>query len=177
MAPLGGAIVAALLAEPGEWVRAALLAGSALVIGACLARRVNVQAALLPLMRHVFPLLGPLLGAVFAQLVGLVTDAPEVSPLELLAVVAAAAFLAQPWPGLFGARPPGTRRAAFIGPPTAAGRFANALAAGGSHQLRLVGRVSYPGDGGGLEPTCAVSALGPLSRLATIASRTTSTVS
>ena len=89
VAPLGGAIVAALLAEPGEWVRSALLAGSALAIGACLARRVNVQAALLPLMRHVFPLLGPLLGAVFAQVVGLVTDAPEVSPLELLAVVAA----------------------------------------------------------------------------------------
>ena len=168
VAPLGGAIVASLLVEPGERVRAALLAGAALAVGACLARRVAAQAALLPLMRRIFPLLGPLLGVVFAQLVGLVTDAPDVSPPELVAVAAAAAFLAQPWPGLFGARPPGTRRAAFIGPPAAAGRFANALAAGGSHHLRLVGRVSYTGDGGGLEPTCAVPGLGPLDGLAAI---------
>jgi exopolysaccharide biosynthesis polyprenyl glycosylphosphotransferase len=168
VAPLGGAIVAAVLAAPGERARAAALAWSVLVVGACLARRVAAQAALLPLMRHVFPLLGPALGAIIAQLVGLVTDAPVLAPLELLALAAAAAFLAQPWPGLFGARAPGTKRAAFIGPPAAAGRFANALAAGGSHQLSLVGRVSYATDGGGLEPASAVPALGPLDRLAAI---------
>jgi len=111
VAPVGGGIAAALLAAPGERPRVALLAWAALSVGAGLARRVAAQAALLPLMRHVYPLLGPLLGAVVALLIAVVTDAPEVSPLELLAVVAAAAFLAPPMAGR-GTPPRRRRRAA-----------------------------------------------------------------
>ena len=168
LAPLGGAAVAALVSDPGERARAALLACCALAVGACLARRVAAQAALLPLMRRVFPLLGPLLGAFALQVVAVLTGSPELEPIDLLPIVAAAAFLAQPWAGVFGAPAPGTKRAAFIGPAPAAARLANALAAGGSHQLVLVGRVSYAGDAAGAQSAAAVPALGSLARLADI---------
>jgi lipopolysaccharide/colanic/teichoic acid biosynthesis glycosyltransferase len=166
LAPLGGAVVAALVTEPGDRARAALLACCALAIGALLARRVAAQAALLPLMRRVYPLFGPMLGALGVELVAVLTGSLELDPLDLLAIVAAAAFLAQPWGGVFGAPAPGAKRAAFIGPAPAASRLAGALAAGGSHQLVLVGRVSYAGDAAGPEP--GVPALGPLGSLADI---------
>jgi exopolysaccharide biosynthesis polyprenyl glycosylphosphotransferase len=168
LAPIGGGIVAAFLAAPGDRARAGLLTGCALAVGAALARRVAAQAALLPLMRRIFPLLGPLLGAAIVALVGTLTGTPRLVPVDLLAVVAATAFLAHPWAGLFGIPPPGTMRAAFIGRPAGAGRLARALAGGGSHQLVLVGRVAYGEDATGVEPASALPLLGCLGELADI---------
>jgi exopolysaccharide biosynthesis polyprenyl glycosylphosphotransferase len=167
LAPIGGGIVAALLAAPGDRARAALLTGSALAVGAALARHAAAHAALLPLMRRVFSLFGPLLGAGIVALVGTLTGAPPLVPLDLLAVVAATVFLAHPWAGLFGARAPGTKRAALIGRPTGAGRLARALASGGSHQLELVGRVSYGEDATGVEPVPLLGRLGELADIVT----------
>ena len=53
-------------------------------------------------------------------------------------------FLAAPWAGLLGSPAPGGARAAFIGPPAAAGRLALALDAVGLAQYVLVGCVTYP---------------------------------
>jgi exopolysaccharide biosynthesis polyprenyl glycosylphosphotransferase len=168
LAPIGGGIVAAFLAAPGEAARIALLTACALAVGAALARRVAAQAALLPLMRRVFPLLGPLLGAGVVALVGALTRSPSLIPLDLLAVVAATAFLAHPWAGLSGIPAPGTMRAAFIGRPAGATRLARALEGGGSHQLVLVGRVSYGEDAPGAAPESALPMLGRLGELAEI---------
>jgi exopolysaccharide biosynthesis polyprenyl glycosylphosphotransferase len=168
LAPIGGGVVAALLAVPGDRARAALLTGCALAVGAALARRAAAQAALLPLMRRVFALFGPLLGAGIVALVGTLTGSPPLVPLDLLAVVGATAFLAHPWAGLFGTRAPGTKRAAFIGRPAGAGRLARALENGGSHQLELVGRVSFGEDATGVEPATSVPLLGCLGELAEI---------
>jgi lipopolysaccharide/colanic/teichoic acid biosynthesis glycosyltransferase len=142
VAPVGGAIVLAVLAPPHDRARAALLGVCALAGGAVLARRVVAQAALLPLMRHAFPLIGPALGVAVLAIVAALTGTPDLEPLDLLACAGASAFLAQPWAGLFGAPAPGTMRAAFIGSPSAATRLAKALGAGGSHQLVLTGWVS-----------------------------------
>ena len=166
LAPLAAAVVVALLAEPGDRARGALLTCCMFAIGAGMGRRVAAQAGLLPLMRHVFPLLGPVLGATGVALAEVLTDTPGVGPLDLLAAVAAAFLTAQPWAGVFGAPAPGTMRAAFIGPPAGAGRLQRALEVGGSHQLMLVGRVACREDDD-TEPQ-GVPALGPLSDLAAV---------
>jgi exopolysaccharide biosynthesis polyprenyl glycosylphosphotransferase len=163
VAPLGGGIVTAFLAPGGDRARAGLLAACALAVGSALARRVAAQAALLPLMRRVFPLLGPLLGAGVFALVATLTGSPGVMPLDLLVVVLATAFLAHPWGGRFGVAAPGTRRAAFIGRPAGAGRLARALESGASHQLVLVGRVAYEEDDPAAD--AAVPLLGRLGEL------------
>jgi exopolysaccharide biosynthesis polyprenyl glycosylphosphotransferase len=168
VAPIGGGIVAAFLAAPGDGARAGLLTACALAVGAALARRVAAEAALLPLMRRAFPLLGPLLGAGVVALVGTLTGSPRVVALDLLAVVVATAFLAHPWAGRFGISAPGTMRAAFIGRPAGAGRLARSLASGGSHQLVLVGRVAYGEDATGAAPASTVPLLGRLGELAEI---------
>jgi lipopolysaccharide/colanic/teichoic acid biosynthesis glycosyltransferase len=142
MAPVGGAIVLAVLAPPHDQARAGVLGLCALAGGAVLARRVAAQAALLPLMRHAFPLIGPALGLAVLAIVAALTGTPDLEPLHLLACAGVSAFLAQPWAGMLGAPAPGTMRAAFIGSPSAATRLAKALDAGGSHQLVLAGWVS-----------------------------------
>jgi lipopolysaccharide/colanic/teichoic acid biosynthesis glycosyltransferase len=167
MAPVGGAIVLAVLAPPHDRVRAGLLALCALVSGAALARRVAAQAALLPLMRYAFPLIGPTLGLAGLATVAALTGTPDLTPLDMLAAAGASAFLAQPWAGLFGAPAPGTMRAAFIGSPAAATRLAKALDAGGSHQLVLAGWVSCSDAPLGPGAPPALGRLGELARIVT----------
>jgi lipopolysaccharide/colanic/teichoic acid biosynthesis glycosyltransferase len=146
LGPMAGAVVIGFLARPGDPVRIALLAGCLLAAGASLARRVAPQAALLPLMRRVFPLLGPALGLAGLQLVALLTGEPNTGPLDLLAALLAAAFLAQPWGGLFGSPAPGSQRVAFIGSPASGARLARALEAVGSSQYVLAGRIAGPDE-------------------------------
>jgi hypothetical protein len=77
LAPLGGAIVLGFLARPGDPVRTALLSVVALAGGALIARRAAAQATLLPLMRHVYPLLGPMLGLAAIGVLQLLTGNPD----------------------------------------------------------------------------------------------------
>jgi len=164
VAPLGGAIVLAFLAPPGDHFRVAVLAFCALAGGAWLARRVRAQAALLPLMGHVYPFMGPLLGLGGLALVALLTGTPDLGPLDLLAALVAAAFLARPWPGPFGSAAPGSLRAAFIGGPGAAARLALALDAGGSRQWVLVGRIGCGEEAADAGPA-ELGSLGELGRI------------
>ncbi|HEX5618406.1 MAG TPA: hypothetical protein VFX51_08295, partial [Solirubrobacteraceae bacterium] len=90
LAPVGGAIVLAILVPPDDRVRAGLLGLCALAGGAVLARRVAAQAALLPLMRHAFPLIGPALGLAVLAVVAALTGAPDLAPLDLLVMGAEA---------------------------------------------------------------------------------------
>jgi exopolysaccharide biosynthesis polyprenyl glycosylphosphotransferase len=166
LGPLGGAIVLGFVSEPGDLARTALLAFFAFAVGAGLARRVAAQAALLPLMRHVYPMIGPALGLGGLVIVALLTGAPTPHPLEMLAALAASAFLAQPWAGLFGSPVPGSMRAAFIGPPAAARRLAQALDAVGTRQLVLVGWIRCSDDPD--EPGDPRPELGRLGELADI---------
>ena len=158
LAPAGGAIVLAFLATPGDPARTMLLAFCALAAGACLARRVGAQAALLPLMRYVYPLMGPMIGLAALAIVELLTGAPHAGPLDMVAALAASAFLAQPWTG---APVPGSRRVAFIGSPATAQRLGRALETVGSRQYALVGRVTCSGQEDG-------EALGGLHELASL---------
>jgi lipopolysaccharide/colanic/teichoic acid biosynthesis glycosyltransferase len=142
LGPLAGGLVLGFLARPGDPVRVVLLAGCLLAVGASLARRVAPQAGLLPLMRRVYPLLGPAIGLAGLELVALLTGEPRTGPLDVLAALLASSFLAQPWGGLFGSPAPGSQRVAFIGSPAAATRLARALERVGSSQYMLVGRVA-----------------------------------
>jgi lipopolysaccharide/colanic/teichoic acid biosynthesis glycosyltransferase len=149
VAPVGGAVVLVLLATPDDRVRTGVLGLCSLAAGASLARRVEPQAALLPLMRHVYPLLGPAIGLAALALVALLTGEPDAGPLDLLATLAATGFLARPWGAPLGVAAPGSQRVAFVGSAAAAGRLARALTAVGSSRYVLVGRLEHPAE----EPT------------------------
>jgi exopolysaccharide biosynthesis polyprenyl glycosylphosphotransferase len=166
LAPLGGAVVLALLTQPGDRAGLGVLAWCALVAGTCLARRVAAQAALLPLMRHAYPFMGPFLGLAGLAVLELLAGAPAAGPLDLLAALAVAGVVGEPWAALFGSPPPGGARAAFIGPPAAAGRLALALDAVGSRRYVLVGCVTCPGA----TPAAGPRRLGELGELARIVS-------
>jgi lipopolysaccharide/colanic/teichoic acid biosynthesis glycosyltransferase len=141
LGPLAGAVVIGFF-TPGDPVRVAILTGCLLAVGASLARRVAPQAALLPLMRRVYPMLGPALGLAGLEIVALLTREPQPRALDVLAALLACAFLARPWGGLFGSPAPGSQRLAFIGSPASATRLARALEAVGSRQYLLVGRIA-----------------------------------
>ena len=166
LGPVVAAAVVAVLSDPGDRARGALLTGCMFAVGAGLARRVAPQAGLLPLMRHVFPLLGPALGTLGVALAEALTGTPGVGPLDLLAGAAAAFLAAQPWAGLFGAPSPGALRAAFIGSAAGAGRLHRALETGGSHQIQLIGRVTCSSEGA--SDPAAIRPLGPLDELAAV---------
>jgi exopolysaccharide biosynthesis polyprenyl glycosylphosphotransferase len=164
VAPVCGAIVLAVLASPADRVRVALLGFCALAAGASLARRVAAQAALLPLMRHVYRFIGPLLGLGALALVELLAGSPAAGPLDMLAALAVTGLVAEPWAGLFGAPAPGGARAAYIGSPAAAERLARALDSVGSTRYVLVGCVMPPGTA----PAVGTRRLGELGELARI---------
>jgi lipopolysaccharide/colanic/teichoic acid biosynthesis glycosyltransferase len=174
LGPLAGAIVLDVVVHTGDPVRTSLLGGGALVSGAAFARRVAPQAALLPLMRRVYWLVGPALGLALLGAIELLTGRPHAGPLALLAAGCAGVFVSRPWaPAIRGAAP-GSVRIAFIGPGCSAARLARALEAGGSTQYALVGRVRCPGEPPadsppGAEPASpAPPALGWLSELGRI---------
>jgi exopolysaccharide biosynthesis polyprenyl glycosylphosphotransferase len=164
LAPLGGGIVLAFLARPGDPVKTAVLGCLALAGGNWLARRVAPHAGLLPLMRRVYPLLGPLLGVWIIAAIGVLAGVPAAGPLDLLATLAAAAFVAHPWAGLFGSPAVGSLRVAFIGSRVAAERLALALESVGSRQYVLAGRIGDPGEPASPAPP----PLGSLGELAAI---------
>ncbi len=161
LGPVAGAVVLGLLTTPGDPVRIAILTGCLLAAGASLARTVAPQAALLPLMRRVYPLLGPALGLAGLELIALLTGEPHAGPLDLLAALLATAFLAQPW----GSPSPGSQRVAFIGSPAAGARLARALEAVGSSQYVLIGRVAGPDEPPAPEAPDVLGRLGQLGSL------------
>ena len=163
VAPVCGAIVLAALALPGDRVRIGVLGFCALAAGACIARGVAAQAALLPLMRHVYRFIGPLLGLGALAVVELLGTTAAAGPLDLLAALAVTGLVAEPWAGLFGTPAPGGARAAYIGSPAGAERLARALAAVGSTRYVLVGCVTYPGA-----PAAGGRHLGELGELARV---------
>jgi exopolysaccharide biosynthesis polyprenyl glycosylphosphotransferase len=142
IAPACGAIALASLAQPVDRVRVGLLGLSALAAGACMTRRVAPQAALLPLMRHVYRFMGPALGLSLLALIELLAEAPAAGPLELTIALAVTGLAAEPWAGLGGTPALGGARAAYIGSPGAAQRLSRALEAVGSRQYVLVGCVT-----------------------------------
>jgi lipopolysaccharide/colanic/teichoic acid biosynthesis glycosyltransferase len=142
VAPACGAIVLAALALPGDRLRIGLLGFGALAAGASVTRRVAPQAALLPLMRHVYRFLGPVLGLVTLALIELLSSAPAAAPAHLMLALLATGLVAEPWAGLAGAPALGGARAAYIGSPDAADRLGRALEAVGSRQYVLVGCVT-----------------------------------
>jgi exopolysaccharide biosynthesis polyprenyl glycosylphosphotransferase len=165
--PLAGAIVLGLLARPGNAIDTVLLALAAFAGGAALGRRVAPQAALLPLMRRVQPLLGPALAVGGLALLELLTGEPRATPLDLLAAFVAASLPDRPLRTLRGAPRATGVRAAYIGRPAAAERLARALEAGGSNQYQLVGRVIGIDEARDpVQAEAGVPALGTLDELA-----------
>jgi exopolysaccharide biosynthesis polyprenyl glycosylphosphotransferase len=164
LGPLAGALVLAALARPGPPLRTGLLAFAAIAAGVARARRLAPQAALLPLMRRVHVLVGPLLGLSGVALAEVLTGAPHAGPLDLAAALGATAFVGV-WPAVLGMTAPGSRRAAFIGCEAGAARLTQALAAGGSRQYVLVGRVACPGEAAERAEAEAPRALGSLDEL------------
>jgi exopolysaccharide biosynthesis polyprenyl glycosylphosphotransferase len=162
--PLCGAAVLAVLALPEDRLRAGILGFCALAAGASIARRVAAQAALLPLMRHVYRFIGPLLGLGALALVELLVGSPASGPLDMLAALVVTGLVAEPWAGLFGAPTPGGARAAYIGSPAAAERLSMALDAVGSRHYVLVGCVTNPAVGS----AAGAHRLGELGELARI---------
>ncbi len=166
LGPLAGAIVLALLAIPGDPLRTAALSFAALAAGAGLARRIAPQAALMPLMRAVFPLVGPAIGVAALAGLRLLTGMPPAGPLDLLAALGASAFVAHPWGLSKGAATPGSLRTAFIGSASSAARLARAIDAAGSSQYSLVGRVAVDPHGAATDQDVAEPpALGGLAHL------------
>jgi len=159
--PIAAAVVLAFLAWPGSRVSTVLLTLAAFGCGALAARRVQPQAALLPLMRHAQPLLGPALAVTGIVLLELLTGRPSAGPLDLLAALGASAFLDRTVAALLGAPAPGSVRAAYIGSPIGAAQLARALEAGGSSRYRLCGRVSCAGE----PPGAGAKSLGSLEEL------------
>ena len=145
VAPLCGAIALAAMTLPGDRLRIGLLGFCALAAGASISRRVAPQAALLPLMRHVYRFMGPASGLLALTLVELLTGMPAGRPLDLLVALLVTGLAAEPWAGLGGAPALGGARAAYIGSPDAAERLGRALAAVGSRQYVLVGCVTARG--------------------------------
>jgi exopolysaccharide biosynthesis polyprenyl glycosylphosphotransferase len=160
--PAAAAVVLGIRA-PDEPLRSALLALGTFALGAVLARRVTPHAALLPLMRRARPLLGPCLAVPMIAALELLTGTPPASPLDLLAALVAAVCLSLP----FGARAPGTQRAAFIGSPDGAERLQRALETGGASTCQLVGRVACGDDDGGGDER-DVPCLGTLNAVASV---------
>ena len=150
VAPACGAVVIAALAPPDDRLRMGLLGFGALAVGASVTRRVAPQAALLPLMRHVYRFIGPGLGLLTLALIELLTSAPAAGPAQLALALLATGLVAEPWAGLAGAPALGGARAAYIGSPDAAERLGRALTAVGSRQYVLVGCVTEPGAAGAL---------------------------
>jgi lipopolysaccharide/colanic/teichoic acid biosynthesis glycosyltransferase len=142
LAPTCGALVLAALALPGDRLRIGLLGFGALAAGAAVSRRVAPQAALLPLMRHVYRFIGPALGLVTLALIELLSSAPAAVPAQLMLALLVTGLVAEPWAGLAGAPALGGARAAYIGSPDAAERLGRALDAVGSRQYVLVGCVT-----------------------------------
>jgi lipopolysaccharide/colanic/teichoic acid biosynthesis glycosyltransferase len=155
LGPLAGSVVLGFLARPGDPLRISVLALCLLAAGASLARRVAPQAALLPLMRRVYPFLGPALGLATLELIALLTATPQAGPLDLLAALFAGGFLARPWGGIFGSSAPGSQRVAFIGSPASAARLARALHAVGSSQYVMIGRIAGTDEPSMLNGTAA----------------------
>jgi lipopolysaccharide/colanic/teichoic acid biosynthesis glycosyltransferase len=145
VAPACGAIVLAALALPADRLRIGALGFGALAAGASVTRRVAPQAALLPLMRHVYRFIGPAVGLLALALIERLAGSPTVGPWQLLLALLATGLAAEPWAGLAGAPALGGARAAYIGSPEAAERLSRALAAVGSRQYVLVGCVTEPG--------------------------------
>ena len=143
VAPVCGAIALAALVLPQDRLRAGVLCFSALAAGACVTRRVASQAALLPLMRHVYRFIGPALGLVLLALVELLTGVPAARAPDLLIALAVTGLAAEPWAGMAGTPALGGARAAYIGSPDAAQRLDRALEAVGSRQYVLVGCVTH----------------------------------
>jgi exopolysaccharide biosynthesis polyprenyl glycosylphosphotransferase len=168
--PLAGATVLVALARPGNPLSTALLGLAAFAAGAAVARRVAAQAALLPLMRHVQPLIGPALGVLALAVLELLTGRPHAGMLDLLAAFGSAACLDRSVAALVGAPPPGSLRAAYIGSAFSAARLSRALEAGGSSQYRRVGRVQAAEDTDDAPGSQAAAPpdLGPLEDLAAI---------
>jgi lipopolysaccharide/colanic/teichoic acid biosynthesis glycosyltransferase len=145
VAPVCGAIVLAALVQPADRVRVGVLGFSALAAGAAMTRRVAPQAALLPLMRHVYRFIGPALGLFLLALLEVLTKTPAAGALELTMALAVTGLAAEPWAGLGGTPALGGARAAYIGSPEAAQRLGRALEAVGSRQYVLVGCVTDHG--------------------------------
>ena len=143
VAPVCGAIAIAALVQPPDRLRAGVLCFSALAAGASLTRRVAPQAALLPLMRHVYRFIGPALGLVLLAVIELLTEVPAARAPDLLIALAVTGLVAEPWAGLAGTPALGGARAAYIGSPDAAQRLDRALEAVGSRQYVLVGCVTH----------------------------------
>ena len=115
VAPACGAVVLAGLRIPATRLRIGLLGFCALAVGASVTRRVAPQAALLPLMRHVYRFIGPALGLVLHAVIGCSPGRPR--PGRELWSPWVTGLVAEPWAGL---RVPalGGARAAYIGSPT-----------------------------------------------------------
>jgi lipopolysaccharide/colanic/teichoic acid biosynthesis glycosyltransferase/nucleotide-binding universal stress UspA family protein len=163
VAPVCGGIALAALVQPQDRLRAGVLCFSALAAAACVTRRVAPQAALLPLMRHVYRFIGPALGLVLLALVELLTGVPAARAPDLLIALAVTGLAAEPWAGMAGTPALGGARAAYIGSPDAAQRLDRALEAVGSRQYVLVGCVTREATAGsGARP---LGELGELARI------------
>jgi hypothetical protein len=124
------------------------------------------EAALLPRVRLLYPLAGPLLGAIGLVAIDLLTGLPAIAVADEIAVFAAAAAIAlggAAWRWAR-ARRDGPVRLAVIGPDRSARRLAASLLATEQRGYEVVGRISPgPEEANGHRPP-----LGALEDLAEI---------
>ncbi len=141
---LAGAAALAIVVPAGTRVQAAVLAFAALAAGVAWCRRLAQHAALMALLRVVYPCAGALLGVAALAILQLLTGHPKAAAVDLGLVLVVSMLTALLWPVSrhAGQRTLARRRVAFIGGAATAGRLEHALQVGGSREYVLVGRIA-----------------------------------
>src|SRR3989440_1409964 len=145
-APLAGAIVVAMLATGGTPLSRGAVAMAILACGCVASRYRGDRAALLPLIRHLQPVSGPLIGTAGLVVVQVVAGFPRTGVPVLVGTWAASALALSPGRRLAADRRLPQGRAALIGSDRCARRLARTLELVGSGQYELVGRIRLPDE-------------------------------
>jgi lipopolysaccharide/colanic/teichoic acid biosynthesis glycosyltransferase len=163
LAPVLGGFATFELREHPHRLGDAIVTLAALMGGMVLARRVAPHAALLPLMRVTYPLVGPLVATASLAVLGLLTGEPIEEALDLAVVCAVATVVSgrlRPTAATGG----GVLQVVYVGAPPGAVRIARLLELAGSGRYALIGRISGPGEGTA-DVTAPVPDLGSLEQL------------
>ena len=145
-APLAGAIVVAMLASGGTPLSRGAVTMAILACGCVASRYRGDRAALLPLVRHLQPVSGPLIGTAGLVVLQLAAGFPRAGVPVLVGTWAASALVLSPGRRLAADRRIPQGRAALIGSDRCARRLARTLELVGPGQYELVGRIRLPDE-------------------------------
>lgn len=169
----GAATVAVLVAAFGNGqssrVRLATLAFVLSIIGSMLAHRRLVAAALLPLMRSMFDLVGPLIGFAALQGLLLLEGYPFLDPRTAVLAPVVVYLISLAVRRTVERATPATERVLMVGPGASADRLARNLRRVGVSRFSVLGWVGTPADAATLAPRSRC--LGPVEALTSIVKR------